>query len=889
MRFFLILILFISNISLSQGWEKLYEDNNLTLEVKIKPASIACEAGDDLTKFQYRIKGTLYPNEKYVNWKINYLDCSGKNITKINSIIIGGNLSLTHWNVQDYYIQDELVDKDPDNYLKSVKELIGRPYDISISDNKLNVSEETSSINTTYKGWQKLYEDNNLTLDVKIKVSSSVCDDGGDLTKFQYRIKGNLYNYEKYVNWKINYLDCRGKSITETNSIVIGGDLALTHWDVQDYYIQDELVDKDPDNYLSSAKELRGRAYDISTSDNEVNEREESKVLISELPSEILGSDTIFYGEAVDLFFEDGVLGSNSEWVWYKNSCQGQFVGKGEQITDTPTENTIYYLSVQGPNETKNCIKKYIYIDKKSYEASAITGSNEACKDEELEFQVEGGVLGLGANWIWYEKNGDGRILGMGNTLRLRINYPIRICVRAEGTENKTDFVYFDVKLISKPNKPGSISLMNSNVCQNFQNMAVVTDNNQSNVSYKWYKNDLNSYSIYTGKSYPFSIADKTIFYVRAENKCGVSTANFITLNPMSTSKEVTGVKYIRRGKTVSELIENKKYIIVPTGATVGENATWSWNKNNSYFSNNDMIKVKAKSGTNYSVQLSGTCNKTVPFNFTLNTKPREKWSSFYGEGDRNKQLGFALGYDLSIDEISGKEYITDDNFNQKVNNVKATNSITGYKFQLSYHPIINDYFSFGLFPSVTYSPNSSSSNTTIDLVERNGGKVTNIDSITQFTIPNYSLSNNNDLARSINYKIETELCLGFEGFKLLGKTIHSWNDARYSAIASDFTNGLTSQYNFNQINFNEYLCLGARFGSYNKVTDKKKKRGGGIDFFVSYRRNKDAKYNYNNIFSVWDKGYGVVFWKHSIFKIGILVDSRTTNISINYTFDRFK
>jgi hypothetical protein len=743
---------------------------------------------------------------------------------------------------------------------------------------------------TFSQGWQKLYEDNNLTLEIKIKVASNVCEDGGDITKFQYRIKGNLYSYEKYVNWKINYLDCRGKSITETNSIIIGGDLALQHWNVQDYYIQDELSDKDPDNFLQSAKELRGKPYDITTSVNEVNEREETKVLVSELPSEILGSDTIFYGEAVDLFFVDGILGTYSEWVWYKNSCHGELVGKGEQITDLPTENTVYYLSVKGPNETQNCIKKYIYIDKMSYKASAISGSNEACKDEELEFEVEGGVLGLGAKWVWYEKNATGRILGTGNRIRLRINATTRICVRAEGTENKTDFTYFDVKLISKPNMPGSISLINSNVCQNTQNTAVITDNSSSNVSYQWYKNDLNSSPIYTGKSFSFSISDKTIFYVRAENKCGASSPSFINLNPMKTSKEVTGIKYVRRGKVVYELIENKKYSLVPTGATVGENASWYWTKNGSYFSDNDVIKVKANAYTNYSVQLKGTCNQTVPYNFTLNTISREKWSSFYGNGDRNKQLGFALGYDLSSDEISGKEYITDNNFNQKVNTVKATNYIVGYKFQLSYHPIIYDEFSFGLFPSVTYSPISSSSNQTIDIVERNVGNLSAIDSTTQFALSNYTLYNNNNSARSINYKIETELCLGFKGFKLLGKTIHSWNDARYSAIINDYINGLTMEYNFNEINFNEYLCLGARFGSYKKEKlDGRPKRGGGIDFMVTYRRNKDPKYNYNNIFSVWDVGYGVVFWKHSIFKISILGDSRTTNISLNYTFDRFK
>lgn len=733
-----------------------------------------------------------------------------------------------------------------------------------------------------------LYSDNKLTLELKIKVSKTVCEEGGDLTKFQYRIKGNLYPNQKFVTWKINYVDCRGTTMTETNSIIIGGYQALQHYDVESYYIQDELLDKDPDNYLQQAKELKGEPYDIYISDYEVNSREETKVLITQLPSEILGSDTILYGESVDLFFNNGLLGVNSEWVWYKNSCGTNEVGRGEQITDNPTENTTYYLSALGDN--LNCVKKVVVVDKRSFSPNSISGLKEVCKDETIDLEVQGGHLGLGARWVWYENSFEGRKLGYGRSVNLKITSKTRVFVRAEGIENITNSTYVDIDLITVPQNPYGIYLSNDLVCEDILNTAKVEDFNTKPVTYYWYKNDMSSY-FSSGKTINFSISVPTTLFVVAKNRCGTSNPKSITMYPVSSSKEVRSVKIYRHNKEVSinKIMSNKKYEIIPDGYKFGAGAYWVWKKDNLSYSYNEVLREKIKKVTDYSVYLKGTCNQTIPYKFTIYPKDSkdktntEKWTDIYADGERSIQLGFALGIDLTGDEIKGFESYKDLQNNDVVNDVMIRGSGLGIKYQVSYHPIINDIFSLGFFPSIVDYSLFETSN----LTERNGDVIVLIDP-TKSSQAQYS-------AKSTIYKFDTEICLGYDWFKLMLKTFHSLNNINESVNQSFYNYALSNggiKYDFNQLNFNEILGFGCRIGRYKKrhlKNNGKLKKGGGVDLLYTFRRNDAKKYNYKNVFTEWSPGFEMVFWKQNIFKISLWSDIKSANISFNYTFDRFK
>ena len=736
--------------------------------------------------------------------------------------------------------------------------------------------------------WIKIHEDNQITLEVNIKVSKNICEDGGGLTKYKYRIKGQLYNDEKYITWKIDYIDCKGQYLTEGNSIIIGGDLALKYWAVENYYLTDEIVDKNIDNTLQDCATLRSKPYEINISYSELNSREPTKSLLSENPKEIIASDTIFYGEAVDLYFENGILGTNAEWTWYTGNCGANPIGKGDQITVDPKENTTYFLRAEGPNNTTNCIRKTIYVDKKSYPANTISGNIDVCKDELNEYEVEGGILGKNAQWVWYENGCNGKKLGYGQKIAIKVSNNIRIFVRAEGEINNTECVSIDVKILAKPNQPNSIVISNNMICQNTLISASVNDKNSPNIKYCWYVDNVNSLIFKEGKNITFTITDKIILFVKAVNKCDASSHASIVLKPLLSSTEVQEIKILRRNRTIaiSEIKKYKKYEFVPIGGKLGANAKWSWYKNDVFLGNNEKIKLKIDGTTTISINAEGTCNKTKPFNLTIYPKDSEKWRKTFenDEKTRNKHLGFAIGADFSANEINGKETVIDSNFNIYNNEVKALNSGYGLKFEVSYHPIMEEFFSIGFSPSITFMPKNFITNF----------KIPKEISVSNVNLTSYdsSLVNSNPLARSLNYKFETEICLGYGWFKLIGRSIFSLNDARFSTYYENPINKEVSTSNFNQVYFNEYICLGLRLGKYEKKKlnrNNKQKKGSGLDLMVTYRRNEDSKYNYNNIFDVWDSGIGLTWWIQNAFKLQLLADSKTANIAIFYTFDRFK
>ncbi len=72
-------------------WEKLYADHQVTVEIKFKIRKNSCGQGGKKSKFKYRVKGTLYSQEKYVYWKTKYKGCNNIEITPVYQIAIGGS------------------------------------------------------------------------------------------------------------------------------------------------------------------------------------------------------------------------------------------------------------------------------------------------------------------------------------------------------------------------------------------------------------------------------------------------------------------------------------------------------------------------------------------------------------------------------------------------------------------------------------------------------------------------------------------------------------------------------------------------------------------------------------------------------------------------------
>ena len=105
---------------------EIYNENNLKVEIKVSFGE-----GCNMMKanmYSYRYDGTLSSETKYINWKIDYIDCNNQKYTFARGIPIGGK------NIKDEigdYPEDIVTEGFDDNFTS--KKLIKEVYDIGVS------------------------------------------------------------------------------------------------------------------------------------------------------------------------------------------------------------------------------------------------------------------------------------------------------------------------------------------------------------------------------------------------------------------------------------------------------------------------------------------------------------------------------------------------------------------------------------------------------------------------------------------------------------------------------------------------------------------------------------------------------------------------------------
>src|SRR6185295_3105340 len=103
-------------------------------------------------------------------------------------------------------------------------------------------------------------------------------------------------------------------------------------------------------------------------------------------------------------------------------------------------------------------------VSQQSTAASGVTSDhalNSICSGETIELYVNGGSLGLNADWVWYTDGcGVGSVAGTGETLSVSPTANTTYWVRAEGTCNNTGCQSIDVTVNTTPS--GNISILSS-------------------------------------------------------------------------------------------------------------------------------------------------------------------------------------------------------------------------------------------------------------------------------------------------------------------------------------------------------------------------------------------------------------------------------------------
>lgn len=449
-----------------------------------------------------------------------------------------------------------------------------------------------------------LFKEGRFSIDLYLDKSINPCGVGAKKNKFTLAIVNlnKFYTDEKrFINWKMEIENCNDEIIQKSFSI-----------DLQDKTKLDELLDFE-------AREIIKTFYDVTFSDQKIKTDDIFKGKTkSEAAKSISGKLEINSNEKTVLIVNGGNLINGAEWVWYKDGCGKMEIGRGQSMNLSPEKTTTYYVRAEDPKKNyTQCILETVVVDDDSKPAVKIIGNNTFCQgsfqDEKLN--IEGGKLGVGAKWVWYEKScplpgKSAKKIGEGVQLLVKPEKTTTYYVRAEGLTNTTVCTEFKIEFIESSIMPKSIKASEDKVCENtVVTLQVEGGKLSSNANWVWFekRQSLNKKSkIGSGSSIIVQPVENTEYFVETEGDCMRGIERSVKVEIRKKSNAPSYISYFIKSD------QKKSQSLTVIGGSLSENAQWVWyldkcggkklgsGKNIEYSSNGShTVFVRAEGGCN--------------------------------------------------------------------------------------------------------------------------------------------------------------------------------------------------------------------------------------------------------------------------------------------------
>ena len=545
----------------------------------------------------------------------------------------------------------------------------------------------------------KIYDQAGLKVEVEFKIYNDPCSNSGKNHKYKYKISGDLPSYNKYLVWSLDIENCNGGAKRITRSIDIGPTQKV------DIFIESM-------NYQFNSKSFDpNNIYGVVTSNKEVQEDERIIVKKNKIPDEIIiknsngsivanGSE-INYGEDIFLTFIGGELFSGAKWVWYTDKCGGKKLDEGNLLRVTAVENMAIYLGVEGGANPVNCISKEIYVNTESKLPTKIKSPDIICQGESLVLSIDDGFLGPNSIWEWFEVDCGGKKIGEGDEITVQPSENTRYYVKAGGV-NSTENCLFSFVKVSKNEKsilPKKLDVP-LDVCQGDSVILEVDTYLAEGSNWVWYFTQDGMYKTRVGVGsrkivYPSKSGS---YLLKSKDVCGFSE-KFVESNKFIFHENKNSYQYLSVSPP-SPIVGQKVNVFVDNFDLSSIGSKWEWKLNSKELkTSKPKIKFKLKSSTSISSIERKVCSTNklnkylVPESKQKNTRSRSftRWYSKYSSNDiKTIHFGASIG-------IFG----TYKNYNIDISGVIADFrkyiQIGGFEYQLVFHPIIRDKFSFGI------------------------------------------------------------------------------------------------------------------------------------------------------------------------------------------------
>lgn len=265
-------------------------------------------------------------------------------------------------------------------------------------------------------------------------------------------------------------------------------------------------------------------------------------------PSGVTSSDSVICQNTdVVLNVTGGLLGTNSEWVWFDDSCGGNIIGNGASITVNQTSNTTYFVRAEGDcnnticeNVTVSNFPYFIELDSITIDStynstdSTWTIIDTVCPQSAVKlFAHFSSSFPQGYSITWYENSCGATSLGIGDSIIVFPDSSTTYYAKVTGTCGASLCKSITVFTKDGSISPTGIQTSANNFCTGGSTtLSVIGGQLGTGANWTWYESTCGSNFLGTGSSISVTPAATTMYYVRANGgDCGASSCQEIFIN----------------------------------------------------------------------------------------------------------------------------------------------------------------------------------------------------------------------------------------------------------------------------------------------------------------------------------------------------------------------
>lgn len=701
----------------------------------------------------------------------------------------------------------------------------------------------------TWQAWEPLYSDSYIQVEIQFKIPAGNSCAGGRPIKYQYRVLGKYRSGAYFLSWKLDYIDCNGDLYYKWNSVEIGKSTAD---DISSWQLIESM------DYQFPAQSLEVRHYDETASYTPQTGVGTKTLQYSKPPDRIEGTKKIHLGEATDLNVKGGSLGIGASWIWRRDSCNGPVIGRGSPLRIEMNENTRVFVRAEGKNNTTRCVATIVEVDQRSQAPVGIKTRSKICKGESITLSVDGGSLGLDAEWVWYRGSCGSQKLGTGNRISVTPIQETTYYVRAEGKLNTTACTSQTVSVYNKSTDPISISASHSNICEGQAlTLSVKGGSLAGDAAWQWYAGGCGGSTIGKGTTVALNPSSSTTYFVRGEGVC--NNTNCISRN-INVDRKISSAGSILVSPTL--VYKGKKTTLSVGNSSLNGDANLRWYKGScsgQYIGSGNSIEVRPRSATTYFVKAIGQCNETNCVHTTITPVRMHNRTRSYRNKRQSLHWGFGAGLEWMQLQAPAKFTSPGDTF---ATSIRVTG--IGIPVEVVFHPVFKEYFTLGLSGGAAYGVSTA-------ILKSNS------------TTGSNSTTDHENLSY-FRWNYGAELAFGFRKIKFLANLNRMTQYNEYELI----TPSNQGKYTFDQRLNQEILGFGLRFGRYLK-TDKKIRKNFDLLYTLTQQSfSGSPDFSFDNL-SKRAQGFSIAYWKHNRckFRTDLVVSTDDDFESFNWDWNK--